>query len=96
MEKVREDFDHIKAALDEMLYYNPEELERQADEYEREMARKEGKEEGLKEGKEIGKIEMIKEIIFNMLKLNYSINDICKSTNLSYEEVNNIIKNNKN
>ena len=96
MEKVREDFDHIKAALDEMLYYNPEELERQADEYEREMARKEGREEGLKEGKENGKIEMIKEIIFNMLKLNYSINDICKSTNLSYEEVNNIIKNNKN
>ena len=54
MEKVREDFDHIKRTLDELLYYDPVDLERQADEYEREMARKEGLEQGLKEGKEQG------------------------------------------
>ena len=96
MEKVREDFDHIKAALDEMLYYNPEELERQADEYEREMARKEGREEGLKEGKELGINEGIYlrnvEIVLNMYNANFSIEDISKYTNLSYEEINNIIE----
>ena len=100
MEKVREDFDHIKAALDEMLYYNPEELERQADEYEREMARKEGREEGreegLKEGRELGINEGIYlrnlEIVLNMYNANFSVEDISKYTNLSYEEINNIIE----
>ena len=88
MEKVREDFDHIKAALDEMLYYNPEELERQADEYEREMARKEGREEGLKEGNE----KALQEIVISMYNANFSVEDISKYTNLSYEEINNIIE----
>ena len=74
MEKIREDFDHIKAALDELLYYNPEELERQADEYERKMARKEG----------------IKEIVLKLKEKNYSIEEIKDITNLSYEEINNI------
>ena len=105
MEKVREDFDHIKAALDEMLYYNPEELERQADEYEREMARKEGREEGLKEGRAEGRAEGLiegkeqglkekeSEIVFKLKEKNYSIEEIGNITSLCEKEIKEIIDN---
>ena len=86
MEKVREDFDHIKAALDELLYYNPEELERQADEYEREMARKEGREEGLKEGLEQGlkqgREEGLKDIVKKMVNRKYTLDEISELLNI--------------
>jgi predicted transposase/invertase (TIGR01784 family) len=83
MEKIREDFDYIKQALDDMLYYNPEELERQADEYEREMARKEGREEGRQ--------ETMKGIVLNLYENKFSITDICKYTKLSEKDITNII-----
>ena len=93
MEKVREDFDHIKRALDEMLYYNPEELERQADEYERDMARKEGREEGHKQGLEEGRIEERIKIIINLYNSSLSIDEISNITRISRDEVENIIIN---
>ena len=54
MEKVRKSFDSITSALDEMLYYDPEDLQRQIIEYETEQAQKRGLEEGIKQGIEKG------------------------------------------
>ena len=108
MEKVREGFDSITSAIDSLLYYNREELEEVADEYERELARKEGREEGIKEGLEQGleqgieqgleqgREEVIKnrniDFVKNMYENNFCIEDIVKCTKLSIEEVKEIIK----
>ena len=88
MEKVREDFDHIIRALDELLYYDPVDLERQADEYEREMARKEGLEQGREEGREEGLKEKEREFVLKLRNKNYSIKEISDITELSEIEVN--------
>ena len=80
MEKVREGFDKITSALDEMLWYDPEELNRLADEYEREMARKEGRQEGIEEGLVEGK----KSIVQVLLKKNKSIKEISELLIVNY------------
>ena len=97
MDKVRENFDSVVSELDEMLYYNPEDINRQIIEYETEQARKKGREEGIKEGikegREQGKKDGItegknqkeKEIIENMLKSNISDDIILSSINISKE-----------
>lgn len=52
---------------------------------------KEGLEQGKKEGIEQGKTEKQKEIVLNMHKKKMSLEDICEITNLSKEEVEEII-----
>ena len=49
--------------------------------------RKEGREEGLAEGKEEGKTEERLEIAKKMLKEGLSVDLICRTTDLSEEEV---------
>ena len=58
-------------------------------------AKKFGYDEGLQEGHDIGSIEKTKEIATNMIKENIDINIISKVTNLSIDEINNIVKENK-
>ena len=99
MEKIREGFESVTSAIDSLLYYNPEELEEVANEYEIEMARKEGlkegREEGIKEGIEQGREEGIgqskKEIVLKLYNDKFSIEDIMKYTDLSEKEIKNII-----
>ena len=61
MDKVRDNFDTYRNDVDDVLYYNPDELNRMLDEEELEEARKKAREEGLKQGREEGKEEGLKE-----------------------------------
>ena len=63
----------------------------------REEGIKKGREEGLKEGIEKGKKEALKkyeQVILKMYKSDVKIEDICKFTELTEEEINKIIKEN--
>ena len=50
-------------------------------------AREEGREEGKKEGREEGKREQTKIIALNLIKLNWSIDEIADVTGLTIKEI---------
>ena len=79
MRKVYERMDKYTETLNELLYYNPEELKKEA---EYNLGVKEGMEKGLKDGKiEIAKI---------MFKNKEDMEKIIKYTGLSQEEIENL------
>ena len=91
MEKVRDNFDTYRNDVDDILYYNPDELNRMLDEEELESARKKAREEGLEEGRkegreegrEEGRKEGIKETAKKMKESNIDEKTISLITNLS-------------
>ena len=91
MEKVRENFDDYTKVLDEMLYYNPEDLNRQILEYETEQAQKrgyeQGMEKGIKEGKEEGILEIRKQTIKNMIDNGFEDEIILRCLDISSDEL---------
>jgi len=91
MDKVRDNFDTYRNDVDDILYYNPDELNRMLDEEELESARKKAREEGLEEGRkegreegrEEGRKEGIKETAKKMKESNIDEKTISLITNLS-------------
>ena len=57
MDKVRDNFETYRNDVDDVLYYNPDDLNRQIDEEEIENARKEARQKGLEEGRLEGRKE---------------------------------------
>jgi len=102
MDKVRDNFDTYRNDVDDILYYNPDDLNRMLDEEELESARKkareeghkegreEGIKEGIKEGIEQGRREIIKENVTNMIKNNVPDELILKYLNIDEEFLNEI------
>lgn len=102
MEKVRDSFDYYRNDVDDVLYYNPDELNRMLDEEELEEARKKAREEGIKQGREEGIKEGIKEgreegitetlkiAVNNMIKKEYDDNLIKELLHIDDEILNNI------
>ena len=95
MLEIKDEFKSTIKELDEMLYYDPEELKRMIAEEEyrdaieegREEGIKEGREEGIKEGIKEGKLETQKEIVKNMIDNNLSDDLIMKSLNITFAEL---------
>ena len=94
MEKVRDNFDYYRNDVDDVLYYNPDELNRMLDEEELEeakkLAREEGHKEGHKEGFEQGREESLKFTVKNMIDKNYDDNTIKELLNIDDDKINQI------
>ena len=79
MLEIKDEFKSQIKELDDMLYYDPEDLKRQMKEWEYK--------EAVKEGKEQGKLETKQEIVKNMIDNNLSDDLIMKSLNITFEEL---------
>ena len=90
MNKVRENCNDYIKVLDEMLYYNEEDLKKQIIEYETEQAQKRGYEKGHKEGLEKGIEQGIEQGIKEGIEQGIKEGNLTIAKNIKKEKINSI------